>query len=402
MRSIIRVNHIAISLTIFVILFLNILIIAPGSVAQGNQLHLYITDDEEYPIDEIYEEEYFIISVYAFNESDIPEWKIDVDIEFNDIHYTIEETGEITIKAPKIDQDTSFVILASKEGYNSTNGTITILNNESKDELLKLIIEPEQYTVDAGNQFSVLVKDEDGNTMPGAEVAIQSFGDIRITDDDGRAWLTAPEDEDSIKIIAQKDGYVQGDINIMVNILSPWWITLINSPYFPIIIAVIFLLFAIVFVSYRQKKSVYDRASKISQEKILAKYDSDVKTTSSPPSESKEKLDDQSSLKDAVRTQPQQDAKVEEIRISRPRKDKEVVPVESEEDETEKVINRKKIQKRDYDWFEGTDDIRYEIDKLTGEIDEEGVDKWYEGADTLKEKIDEKMKKKDKKKKNGD
>lgn len=402
MRSIIRINHIAISLTIFVILFLNILIIAPGSVAQGNQLHLHITDDEGYPIDEIYEEEYFIISVYSFNESDIPEWKIDVDIEFNDIHYTIEKTGEITIKAPKIDQDTSFVILASKEGYNSTNGTITILDNESQGEPLKLIIEPEEYTVDAGNQFSVLVKDEDGNTIPGAEVAIQSFGDIRITDDDGRAWLTAPEDEDSIKIIAQKDGYVQGDIDIMVNILSPWWITLINSPYFPIIIAVIFLLFAIVYVSYRQKKSVYDRASKISQEKILAKYDSDVKTTSSPPSESKEKLDDQSSLKDAVRIQPQQEAKVEEIRISKPRKEKEVVPVESQEDGTEKVINRKKTQKRDYDWFEGTDDIRYEIDKLTGEIDEEGVDKWYEGADPLKEKIDEKMKKKDKKKKNGD
>jgi archaellum component FlaF (FlaF/FlaG flagellin family) len=402
MRSIIRGNHIAISLTIYVILFLNILIIAPGSVAQGNQLHLHITDDEGYPIDEIYEEEYFIISVYSFNESDIPEWKIDVDIEFNDIHYTIKETGEITIKAPKIDQDTSFVILASKEGYNSTNGTITILDNESQDEPLKLIIEPEVYTVDAGNQFSVLVKDEDGNTIPGAEVAIQSFGDIRITDDDGRAWLTAPEDEDSIKIIAQKDGYVQGDIDIMINILSPWWITLINSPYFPIIIAVIFLLFAIVFVSYRQKKSVYDRASKISQEKIFAKYDSDVKTTSSSPSKSKEKLDDRSSLKDAVRIQSQQEAKVEEIRISKPRKKKQVVPVKSQEDETEKVINRKKTQKRDYDWFEGTDDIRYEIDKLTGEIDEEGADKWYEGADTLKDKIDEKMKKKDTKKKNGD
>ena len=402
MHSIIRVNHIAISLTIYVILFLNILIIAPGSVAQGNQLYLHITDDEGYPIDEIYEEQYFIISVYSFNESDIPEWKIDVDIEFNDIHYTIKETAEITIKAPKIDQDTSFVILASKEGYNSTNGTITILDNESQSEPLKLIIEPEEYTVDAGNQFSVLVKDEDGNTIPRAEVAIQSFGDIRITDDDGRAWLAAPEDEDSIKIIAQKDGYVQGDIIIMVNILSPWWITLINSPYFPIIIAVIFLLFAIVFVSYRQKKSVYDRASVISQEKILAKYDSDVKTTSSLSNESKEKLDDQSSLKDAVRIQPQQEAKVEEIRISKPRKEKEVVPLESQEDETEKVINRKKTQKRDYDWFEGTDDIRYEIDKLTGEIDEEGVDKWYEGGDTLKDKIDEKMKKRDKKKKNGD
>ena len=38
--------------------------------------------------------------------------------------------------------------------------------------------------------------------------------------------------------------------------------------------------------------------------------------------------------------------------------------------------------------------MRYEIDKLTGEIDEEGVDKWFEGVDDIKKKIDEKMKKK--------
>ena len=95
---------------------------------------------------------------------------------------------------------------------------------------------------------------------------------------------------------------------------------------------------------------------------------------------------------------PDEDPKVEEIRISRPRKEKEVVDVETEDDETEKVINKKKLQQRDYDWFEGSDDVQYEIDKLTGEVDEEGLDKWYEGVDGLKEKIDEKVKKKDKKK----
>ena len=99
-----------------------------------------------------------------------------------------------------------------------------------------------------------------------------------------------------------------------------------------------------------------------------------------------------------MRTKQTEDLKVEEIRITRPSKDKEIVPIKTKEDETEKVINRKKNQQHDYDWFKGTDDIRYEIDKLTGEVDEEGADKWYEGVDNLKEKIDEKMKKKEKKK----
>ena len=52
----------------------------------------------------------------------------------------------------------------------------------------------------------------------------------------------------------------------------------------------------------------------------------------------------------------------------------------------------------EYDWFEGTDDIRYEIDKLTGKIDEKHMDKWFEGVDDLKKKIDEKVKKRDKNK----
>ena len=57
------------------------------------------------------------------------------------------------------------------------------------------------------------------------------------------------------------------------------------------------------------------------------------------------------------------------------------------------------MKKRNYDWFEGTDHLRYEIDKLTGEIDEEGVDKWVEGVEGLQDKINERVKKKDKKKK---
>jgi hypothetical protein len=92
--------------------------------------------------------------------------------------------------------------------------------------------------------------------------------------------------------------------------------------------------------------------------------------------------------------------KVEEIRISRPRKEKEIVPINAEEEKVDEAIPRKVRRRHEYDWFEGTDDIRYEIDKITGKIDEEGADKWFEGIDDIRAKIDEKVKKKDKKKDN--
>ncbi len=55
-----------------------------------------------------------------------------------------------------------------------------------------------------------------------------------------------------------------------------------------------------------------------------------------------------------------------------------------------------KLTKDENDWFKGTDDIRYEIDKLTGKIDENSIDKWFEGYDDIKDKINERIKKKDK------
>lgn len=390
MRSHIRGNVITIPITIFILLFLNMFIISPISVAQGNQLHIYITDYNGYPIDEVDEDEYFIISVYTLNESGVPEWKIDVDIEFNGIHYTIDETGEITLQAPEVDSDRLFFVYASKEGHNSSNETITVLNNVSR----KLRISTTDV-VDGGKLFSVYVKDENGNPIPNVLVGIENiWKESDETDDEGRAWLTAPEDKDTITILAQKDGYIQDKVTIRVNIEPPWWESLIKSWYFPILIATIILILVVLYVNFRQKKSIYTRAKEISDNKTIEKYEE----ISLKKDKSGEKQESQYYSKDAVRIKPDEDSKVEEIRISRSRKEKEIVPVESEEDKFEKVISRKKIQRRDYDWFEGTDDIRYEIDKLTGEIDEEGIDKWYEGVDDLKEKIDEKVKKKDKKK----
>lgn len=391
-----RVNYISILILLFILLLSNI------AVGQGKQFEIIITNLSNEEIDEIYEGEHFKVSVMDPESEEPTPFLIDVEIEFNDELYQIDETRELILQAPDVDQDTNLVITASKDGYETNNKTITIFNNESEQP--KLFIETEFDTVDAGKKFRVTVKenDQNGKEVYGALVAIQSYGDINdkiFTDDTGRAWLTAPEDKESITIIAQKDGYIDGEREIKVNIEPPWWIELVSSRYFPIIIAVIFLLLAIIYVNQRQKKSIYARAKEISNEKNIKKQDTNDKTSSPSADENRKKLDEHhSSIEETVRTQQQKDAKVEEIRISKTRKEKEIIPVKSEEDHTEKVISRKKIQKKDYDWFEGTDDIRYEIDKLTGKVDEKGIDKWYEGVESLRDKIDEKVKKKDKKK----
>jgi hypothetical protein len=369
----------------FIICLLILIIFSNISVAQGNQLDILITNFYGDDINAIKENEFFKISVLDFEQVGSP-YLIDVNIEFNDILFLIGESAELILQAPEVTNDFSFIISAFKEGYNSTNKTIIILNNESNDETLGLLVIPDDFTIKAGERFSVIVIDENGGIVSGVEVAIQSFGEKEITNSNGRAWLIAPEDKEIITIIAQKEGYNKGNVKIGVNLKIPWWQDFFGNPYFPLFVGAIILIFAIIFVNIKQKKSIFNRAGEISKEKKLEEDKSKLKKEI-PGSNSI------FSTMDNIRVKPNHDSKVEEIRITRPRKEKEVIPVSSEKNETEKLINKKKIQKKDYDWFKGTDDIRYEIDKITGEIDEDGIDKWYEGVDDIREKIDEKMKK---------
>ena len=378
MRSGIRFGYNIKYLLIFSLLILS-LILPRVLCVEGENLQIQ-------SVDEVLEGEFFTVSVldpeYSGNETP---FLIDVTIMFNGRVYQItidDEDGEKTLLAPLVNQDTNFIINASKNGYNSTNKTIKVLNYPKLE-----IIPLDGWTVDAGQKFSIKINDDQGNSVVGAVVAIAEFGNSDITDGEGIATLIAPTDKETIYIIAQKDGYAESERKLEVNIIPPWWEQFFQSSYFPIVIGALILIVVIIFVSFRQKKSIFERAKEITDEKAVDKF----------TNKEAQKIEENNLSQETIRTQPSQDAKVEEIRISRPRKEKEIVPVKSIEDETDKIINRKKSQKRDYDWFEGKDDVRYEIDKLTGEVDEEGLDKWYEGVDNLKEKIDEKVKKKDKK-----
>jgi hypothetical protein len=340
-------------------------------------------------LDEVKEEELFSISVMDPEITEESPWLIDVEIEFNDIIYNINETAEVMVKAPQVDEDTNFIIKASKEGYITTNKSILILDTEIKT----LVISHDDFVVDAGERFSVTITENDKNGDPvvGVNIAIQSFGQSSLTDDNGRAWLTAPENREKITLLATKDGYENGQAQIEVNIPPTLLDLIIRNRYFTIVMGTIILICAILFVNFKQRYSIDSRTKEIAKDKIDEKYK--TKNGTEKPEKSESYYYD----KDNIRVKQEKESKVEEIRITRPKKEKEVVPVVTKGDETEKIIKKKELKKRDYDWFEGTDDVRYEIDKLTGEIDEEGLDKWFEGVDLHKDKIFKKMKKKDKK-----
>jgi len=350
--------------------------------AEGDNLEIVAPD-------EIYEEEYFSVSVMDPDILEESPWLIDVIIEFNGYLYQINETAEVEIQAPFVNQDTNYIIKAFKEGYQTTNKTIIVRNTEIK----VLFISHDDFVVDAGERFSVTITENDKNGDPvvGVRIAIQSFGQPAFTDDNGRAWLTAPEEWEKITILASKDGYVNGQVQMEVNIPPTLFDFIIRNRYFTIFIGTIILIFVILFVNLRQRLSITSRAKEISKDKLDNKYESELGLN-----KPKENPESYYYEKENIRVKPDNDSKVEEIRITRPYKEKEVVPVESKKDETEKIIDKKRRQKRDYDWFEGTDDLRYEIDRITGEIDEEGIDKWFEGVDHHKDKITKKMKKKDK------
>jgi hypothetical protein len=392
--------HLEIKAKCIVILTILLILLLSNIVAvEGEELVLDVTNESYEGINEVYEGEIFLVSAYISNITGDIVPQIDVKIEFDGKPYLInaEDEGVISIKAPNVSKDTPYSINASKEGYKSAEKTLLVKNKK------QLVVVPEKFTVKVNEEFSVKVTDENDNPVAYAIVAIQNTNNPpKSTDDNGRAWLTAPEDRDKIIIIAQKDGYINGKETILASSggLGLEW--LFQSQYTPIAIAVIAVIAAIVLVNLRQRKQIDVRTKEISKAQTLKQYSSQGTVVSMQPSVKIENqpVNHQYGTTENVDMESERGPKVEEIRISRPRKEKEIVPINAEEEKVDEAIPRKVRRRHEYDWFEGTDDIRYEIDKITGKIDEEGADKWFEGIDDIRAKIDEKVKKKDKKKNN--
>jgi hypothetical protein len=393
-----RDNQVVILFTLLILLFLNIFN-SNLVTAQEKELILSVINESYEQIDKIEEGEYFIVGTYILNESGLPVYQEGVEIEFDGKIYQItieDENFEITIKAPQVSEDTMFTVKASKTGFGSDNVTITVLNKS------QLIITPDTYTVESNKQFSIVVTDENGKSVSGATVGIQSCtGEdcVKITNDNGRVWLITPEGHNEIILIAQKEGYIDGKPIILGVNTNPGVIELIvNNPYSPIFIAVVLLILAILFVNFRQKMNVEKIQDGFLKEQPSKKYTTNRKNGLTPAHKVIRKPVNHYKSKEDVRIEPKREPKIEEIRINRSSKDKKIVSMNHESEEERKTNYHKTARKHDYDWFEGTHNIRYEIDKITGKIDEEGIDKWFEGMDEIRAKIDEKVKKKDEEK----
>ena len=268
--------------------------------------------------------------------------------------------------------------------------TVSSQGDQATENMPKLTIIPENgYVLDAGKRFSVkITNSSSGIEVEGAEVAIQNVIGSEYsytTGSDGRAYLNAPKNKERITIIATKGGYVTSTLELEINPEQGLFEQIIASDYFIVFVALLFLISAIIFVNFKQKKSIYSRAKEISKEKTMQKYD--LEKTQKP----KEKSSNYGNSDDAVKIKQKSNDKIEEIRIIQSRKSKEVYPIKATDkedlDEEEKSA----------DWFKGTSEVKYEIDRLTGEVNEDDKDKWFEGVESLRDKLDEKMKKKGKK-----
>ena len=342
-------------------------------------------------IQEINENELFKISVLdpEDTESDTP-YLIDVEIEFNNEYYFItdeDQNREISIRAPLVEENTTIKIKARKTGYNSDEKEI-LIKNVDQINLHTLTITPQDYIIEGEEQFFVKITDENGNTVDNVKVYIQSTNQEPSYTKNGVAYLTAPKNRESIKIYAIKDGYNRGSIDIKIKLDKGLFQQIISNKYFPIFIAVVILITVILYVDFKQKKSIFTRARQITSENTIQKYLGKNHTE-----EKSEKMTKSSTLNEGFRFDNKPDSKVEEIRISRPKKDKELSPINTKNEQKPEKRNITNSQNDKYEWFKGTDEVRYEIDKLTGEIDEEGLDKWFEGLDSLKEKLNKKIKK---------
>jgi hypothetical protein len=382
---------------VITILFILFLVMSALVNAQEKQLIIDV-------VSEVFEEADFTVSVYTINENDSPVYQIDVVIEFNNESYNItNENPEITITAPDISESKFFNIEASKIGYETAVTNIFIVKQENP-EIKQLIITllDDDFIIDGGDYFSVLITNKTGYPISDVIIGIQSYtdeGSVGITDVNGRARLIAPEDRSEIILIAQKEGYVDGTEKIWVHANPGLIESIIRNPFAPILIAILVLFLAILFVNLRQKRKKYPEENTIGFSKQSSNDHLYNKKNSFKDSErDNEKISYKQIPDEDNQVNSNLGAKVEEIRISRPKKTKNIVSVENEEKKNfSSFKSRKKIGDN---WFEGTDDIMYEIDKITGKIDEEGRDKWFEGTDNIRAKIDKKLKMKDKKKDN--
>lgn len=339
----------------------------------------------------IISEEYFTISVYDPSITNETPYLTNVIIQFNKEIYTIssdDDSGEISIQAPDVLVNTSFLINAFKEGYSPTNKTILVIPGDPTLSFeLHIILLSDTYEIKAYDQFTILVTNLDGIPINGATVEIQGFekeGYVTITDANGEATLTAPNIKE-INLLTKKHGYIEKELKLEVNMQLDSFELLLNYPYLPVAIAAIILITVILYVSGKNRLHSSDMfvPRSVKPQSIQLSNKNQVEHD---PAEIPEK--DRLNI-----LNEKNNPKIEEIHISSSTSKKEVVSLEISKD---KKPNQKPGS---YHWFENSTEVDGKVDKLPETSTRNNINAWFVGTDNIRKKIDETIQEKDKDKK---
>jgi hypothetical protein len=380
-------------LSLIVLLLLANTLFTPTVSAQDEQtliIEIYDSNDwNESAGTILFEGRNYDITISTENESVI----LDVNITFLGTTYlTSVAEPFITVEAPQFDEYDSFInITATKEGYLTAELEITVMKGE-------LSIVADRGTIEEKKEFQVTVKDQDNKPVEGALVYITIDAAPIITDLQGMAYAQAPEVEiittATIQVI--KSGYLPGSTTIRVENVEGLIFDLTESKFLqilPILIAILVVIFAIVYVLWRQKRNL-----------TIPHQSKRAGTPDEPQTYQQGKLGQRSKNEPALFPGKEKRdvslsssaSRVEEIRIPVQVKKKETTYL-SEEKEQDEVSEDPK--KEHDEWFKGQDYMRYKLDELTGKIDQKTDGKWFEGERDSKYKVDETLKKSAKKKK---
>jgi len=307
-------------------------------------------------------------------------------------YVTSNETPFITIQAPSWNNYRTFVINASKPGYQYVQRVLTVMKGA-------LSMRMDRSAVEEKEEFQVTIRDQDNLPVEGALVFIDPDGTAITTDAQGIAYLDAPEvaHNRNITIKTTKGGYINSSATILVESVGGALPVLENGMLMqlaPILFAAIAVIFAIFYVRWR-KRTERDLLSQRTR-------------PGTPPTEASEEsagargrplTNDQASNRVSERgptTFSSSTSKVEEIRIPLQEKRKETTVLSTD---TPSETSAPHQNKDENEWFKGQEYMRYKLDEMTGSIDRKNEGKWFEGERDIQSKVDEALKKQSKRKK---
>lgn len=137
---------------------------------------------------------------------------VTITVSYNQVLYvTSNETPFITIQAPSWDNYRTFVINASKPGYQYVERVLTVMKGA-------LSMRMDRRTVKEKEEFQVTIRDQDNLPVENALVFIDPDGTAITTDAQGIAYLDAPEvaHNRNITIKTTKGGYINSSATILV------------------------------------------------------------------------------------------------------------------------------------------------------------------------------------------